>query len=314
MKITANILVRNNEDTIVDCLASLGDIDILIGNIGSSDRTLEICREFGGKIVTMPFENDYSKCRNELVEHSSTEWQLWIEPWEKLRYSNIQPGSQNSYKLYLLQRGILVKQTRLWKKYTTFFRQPVYEYLDPEATELIDCVIFGDGVSNHEILTKWKERFPHVKNIDYYLAYDFLAKEKYRDFLCCAERFLFAETGSSVNAILTRYYCAQVEMIVNKNYQKAIQYVMYCLSEEPTLAEFWCLLGDIFFRLKQWQRASAFYDNAIIFGSRRLSSDPYPIDIAKYKDHPEKMLKICRELIKATYQKTTSSSLTTTVT
>ena len=63
------------------------------------------------------------------------------------------------------------------------------------------------------------------------------------------------------------------------------------------MSEFWCLLVDINFEMKKYQKAYYFYDNAIILGSQRLNNDELPIDVKKYKEYPDKMKIICKDLV-----------------
>jgi hypothetical protein len=69
------------------------------------------------------------------------------------------------------------------------------------------------------------------------------------------------------------------------------------LEKNPTMAEFWCLLGDINFELKKYKKAFYFYENAIMLGKLRVNDDDLPIDIIKYKEYPEKMKINCKDLL-----------------
>ena len=66
------------------------------------------------------------------------------------------------------------------------------------------------------------------------------------------------------------------------------------------MAEFWCLLGDIFYKIKQYDKAVEFYDNARIIGQRRLMDSDWPMEISKYSSYPEKMIESSKEIIKNT--------------
>jgi hypothetical protein len=73
--------------------------------------------------------------------------------------------------------------------------------------------------------------------------------------------------------------------------------MIICLSANVLMAEFWCLLGDAFYKLNKYAKAYSLYENAIILGERRLKSDPWPMDIPKYKSYPRKMIQSCKELL-----------------
>lgn len=306
--LTIHLLTHNNEKTLATCLDSLQPLKstILVGDFGSTDNTLSICKQCNIKIIQLPRENNYAKSRNDLISITSTNWQLWLEPWERLEVGHDQilwalQQKEDAYNVYNVQGNLIQKQTRLWRTNTRHFVRPVYESLEPETNgPLLNCVIAGTPASqfaeNMAILTTWRKQQPHVAEVDYYLACTYVCAGRYDEFLQAAERFLFRNSSVSVANIMTNYYYALVQLLVRKNTVECIKHVTHCLVQEPTLAEFWCLLGDAFFKMQQYHRAAAFYDNAIIFGSRRLQNDAYPIEINKYKEHPERMLNVCREI------------------
>jgi len=77
----------------------------------------------------------------------------------------------------------------------------------------------------------------------------------------------------------------------------AIKHILSCIATNPLMAEFWCLLGDIHYKLKSHIRAAAFYENAIILGEQRLKSDSWPIQISKYKEYPDRMMEKCKNYL-----------------
>lgn len=95
---------------------------------------------------------------------------------------------------------------------------------------------------------------------------------------------------------MTRYYFSLIKCYIEKNYQEAIRSLIPCLGEKPMMAEYWCLLGDIYFAIHQYDKAICFYENAIILGSKRLKNDDYPMEISKYKEYPQKMIENCNKI------------------
>lgn len=277
--------------------------------MGSHDNTLKICQEYNTEVVNIEFEKDYSKARNEIVENSSTDWQFYIDPWEELKSGHDDLlwyiTKNNSYKIYKIQGDILTKQTRLWKKSLQKFIRPTYEGLYPELDEeVINCVICGNKDSNKEkmeILLEWQKNQPHTPNIDYYISCTYLTSGHYDQFIRHAEKFLFAAKQSTAT-LLTNYYLAYVFLWVKNKPTECVNRIIHCLSYQPTMAEFWCLLGDVFFQMGQWGRASIFYHHAIKFGSKRINNDPFPIEINKYQEYPQEMIALCDVNIKKVYQ------------
>jgi tetratricopeptide (TPR) repeat protein len=96
---------------------------------------------------------------------------------------------------------------------------------------------------------------------------------------------------------MIKYYSALIYFYINKDFASSVSNIIFCLEKNPTMAEFWCLLGDINFELKKYKKAFYFYENAIILGKLRVNDDELPVDIIKYKDYPEKMKINCKEYL-----------------
>ncbi|MEJ7827411.1 MAG: glycosyltransferase family 2 protein, partial [Segetibacter sp.] len=87
INITAIILTYNEETNIRACLKSVTDVvsEIFVIDSGSSDRTLDIAKEFNCKIVNHPFEN-YSSQRNWALQNLpiSNNWILNLDADHRL--------------------------------------------------------------------------------------------------------------------------------------------------------------------------------------------------------------------------------------
>ena len=99
---------------------------------------------------------------------------------------------------------------------------------------------------------------------------------------------------------MTHYYLALVYCYVKKNYNKSLEHIFYCVIKNPTMAEFWCLIGDCFYKMNLYEKAWNFYQNAKILGSRRLASCDWPMEMSKYNDYPEKMMESCKKIMDET--------------
>lgn len=84
--ISACLIVRDEEAFLEGCLASLRDSvdEIVIGDTGSTDRTIEIARDFGARVVEVPWENDFSTARNAVIRCAASAWILSIDADERL--------------------------------------------------------------------------------------------------------------------------------------------------------------------------------------------------------------------------------------
>ena len=82
--LTAIILTFNEERALPECLASLDWADeTLVFDSGSSDRTCEIAREYGSRVLQRRFDN-YAAQRNAALAETQAEWVLFVDADERV--------------------------------------------------------------------------------------------------------------------------------------------------------------------------------------------------------------------------------------
>jgi len=82
-KISAIVLIYNEEWQIRDCLETIKWVDeIVICDSFSTDRTIEICREYTDKIYQRKFDN-FGNQKNWTLDKPSHEWVLYVEADER---------------------------------------------------------------------------------------------------------------------------------------------------------------------------------------------------------------------------------------
>ena len=78
--ITAVILTKNEAGKIRRCLEAVRWVDeIIVVDGQSTDGTVEICREFGAKVVIHPFGGDFGEERNLGNAHATGDWILQLD-------------------------------------------------------------------------------------------------------------------------------------------------------------------------------------------------------------------------------------------
>lgn len=305
MLITIQIITKDNEKTIHQTLESIKFLSgavVVVADLGSKDGTVKICELAGAKLYQVPARNyDYSHLRNQIVASSDTDWQFWIKPWEVIAEG--QEGMIKAlasdlpiYQLLVMQPDLITKEVRLWRKTSgTRFIHPVFENIEGSGKVLNTMLIakepFNDFGETLAIITKWRDQFPTLAEPDYYLACTYLMHHRYMDFLRMADHYIFRKKVIDDTVLMIKYYCAMVYCQVTRNPYLALTNIMECIAAYPTMAEFWCLLGDIYLRLQDFERAREFYENAKILGSQRKPGDDnLPIILSKYEDYPNQML------------------------
>lgn len=299
--ITIQILTKNNEKTIKKTLQSIESIDCekVIIDRGSTDKTLDICSEFN---VTIKKDNDlnFSNIRNKF----SKEINFYINPWEVLVEGHEEITKiKESSKIYVFQENVISKELRIWTNEK--FTNPIYETISNKKAQLLTNIIIKakntpeNKEENLKILAKWKKEKPFNSDVYYYLAFNSLSSKNYKEFFKYSEEYYLREKEVSSSYIMMKYYCSQINFYLG-NTNKAVQEILFCISFRPEMSEFWCLLGDIYYKLNQHKKSKEFYKNALIVGKKRKKDDDFPIEIKKYKDHPNKMIENINNIIKNT--------------
>lgn len=82
------MIVKNEERVLADCLQSAKPFfnQIVVLDTGSSDRTIEIAREFGAEVHKFKWCDDFAAARNESMKHAKGRWLFWMDaddtlPW-----------------------------------------------------------------------------------------------------------------------------------------------------------------------------------------------------------------------------------------
>ena len=84
MKLSVIVICKNEEQMIRNCLESVKWADeIIVVDNGSTDKTLEIAKEFNAKIVKFE-SSDFSTTRNKGVEVAKGEWVLYVDADERV--------------------------------------------------------------------------------------------------------------------------------------------------------------------------------------------------------------------------------------
>lgn len=293
------ILTKNNEKTLSKTLDSLKPIncEIIVGDLGSSDSTLDICNQYGVSIKKIENKNR-SDARNNLL---GDEMNMVVEPWEIVLkgHEKISKCNKNSNVL-LVTSNFASKELRIWKNLK--FRNPVYETLEDDYAELLEDVVLisknapDQRLENERICLEWKDSRPTDIEAWYYCAFSSLSLGKNEDFLKYAERYLAMTKKFGPAEVQVYYRIAQVLLEKNK-LEDSAKLCLKCISMHPTFSEFWCLLGDIFIKNNEYLKAKSMYTNAIEIGARRSSCDSHPVEIDKYLKYPKNKLNAINKII-----------------
>jgi glycosyltransferase involved in cell wall biosynthesis len=149
------VITQNDERYISNCLRDMMDIadEIIVADLGSSDRTAELAREFGAAVYPVKLENDYSRIRNFCMDQAGGRWVLFLQADEVIEEEQrkeirrlLDNPNAEGYLLYIEynpeERGIsspaqMLRLLRNRKEYRFQYRS--FEYIPDEImTGIID--------------------------------------------------------------------------------------------------------------------------------------------------------------------------------
>lgn len=82
--ISVIILTKNEEDRIFACLSSVKWADeIIVADSESTDKTVEIAKKFGAKVISRKFDN-YVNQKNWAADHAQGDWLLYVDADERV--------------------------------------------------------------------------------------------------------------------------------------------------------------------------------------------------------------------------------------
>jgi glycosyltransferase involved in cell wall biosynthesis len=89
--ITVCLIAKNEEKNIEECLRRLVPygFEIVVADTGSSDRTVEIAKDYADKIVNYKWNDNFSAARNYCAKHASNDWILALDCDEHVEKINV---------------------------------------------------------------------------------------------------------------------------------------------------------------------------------------------------------------------------------
>lgn len=236
------------------------------------------------------------RARAALADASSHDYCVIVEPWETIASGAGQlaaaAASGATVRAMVVQGDMVTKPVRGWDRRRAGPRQAVLECVQPDHdAKLIDCTFDSSAAPPTArfipLAKAWAKEEPLSSVPDYCLACLHLGAGDLDAFWAGSDAFLFKAKKPSMAVVMTRYYRAMVAGLSRGKPREAIENLLVCLTARPTMAEFWCLLGDVFATAGDPWRAREFYRNAMDMGRARDFADPWPVQMSKYRDYPQ---------------------------
>jgi glycosyltransferase involved in cell wall biosynthesis len=241
MKISVSMIVKNEESCLRDCLESVKEADeIIIVDTGSTDKTIEIAKEYTTKIYSGEeylWKDDFAHSRNQSLELCKGDWILIIDADEVLEEKGISKLKQTikkTNKECLYFKTISKNLINTHNSIRAFKRSPkiywkgaIHNYLNITDGEYTDIKLYY-GYSD-----------AHLKDQD--RALRILSEVVKENPLCHREKFYLAR----------EYYYRQ-------NWKLAIYYYDYYLETSiwaPEMADAWLMKAYCYNNLNENDKA-----------------------------------------------------------
>ena len=174
-------LARNEESFLPKMLASVQDIadEIIIIDTGSSDKTIEIALEYGAKVESLDWEDDFGAMRNKLLKLATKDWVLMIDADEQIlpkdaerikyaitrKHSAYQCLVMNIFHYKMLTSLLPLSSIRLFRReesiiYTGRVHESIYTSLIKQSIEIStsDIEIHHFGFSEGRAIRRFRNK------------------------------------------------------------------------------------------------------------------------------------------------------------
>ena len=145
------MIVKNEAANLAQCLTSVKDLvdEMVVLDTGSSDRTLEIAKEFGAITASQEWGDDFAIARNEALKLVTGDWVLVLDGDEVFNINAIKDvksaiSQENTLVVNLIRHEIDAVQSpysavsRLFRNHPAIkFARPYHETIDDSVLELL---------------------------------------------------------------------------------------------------------------------------------------------------------------------------------
>jgi len=267
MKISASLIVKNEENHLRTCLESIKGVDeIVIVDTGSSDNTIEIAKKYTEKVYygeEYLWQDDFAHSRNQSLQLCTGDWILIIDADEvleegglkKLRNA-IKKTSKTGLDFTAASASNHLQShqsIRAFKKSAGQWAGKAHNYLEGVDAEKSDITIYYGYSDAHKldpdrtlrILKKACEENPDLARERYYLAREYWYRKDYEEALEHWQKYVKISTflSEKSDAYLMMARCCWLTQKGNE----ARNYCLEAIKINPDFKEALLFMSEIHF-------------------------------------------------------------------
>lgn len=266
MKLSLCAIVKNEETAFPQCLESVRDAvdEMVVLDTGSTDRTVEIAREFGAKVYDFEWCDDFAAARNEALKYAEGEWILVLDADEVLHPEIIPQireaiADENHLIVNLVRQEVGAAQSPYSLTSRLFRRHPALRFSRPYHAMVDDSAISLLATEPHwQVISLSPVAILHYG----YQAEAIAAQDKYNRARKAMEKFLAAHPDDV-------YVCSKLGALYlqEERVREGIELLKRGLKateiEPPVCFELHYHLGNGYRRLQDLNQAALHYQTAL---------------------------------------------------
>jgi glycosyltransferase involved in cell wall biosynthesis len=302
--VSACMIVKNEEEFLPRCLESIKNLvdELIIVDTGSTDRTVEIAKSYDAKVYYHPWEDDFSKHRNQALSYATKDWIFQIDADEVLApgcggavCEAIKNESIDSVYVTIKSAFDESKGEAVHNFIRIFRRNGVIHYegrvhnriVGARASEMYPIMLFHEGynlsrednekkhIRRVRLLEKEIEENPDDPVSYHYLAVAYLGNKLYVKALeeCKKALYLAAKYGQEDVLYLWTRFVAAVCCLNTNRIGEAESLCLEAIKSNPMHVDSHYLLSSIYYNQENIQR---FMDHSAKYLSlmKRLKTNP----------------------------------------
>lgn len=282
------LIARDEEHNIARCIKSAIPFvdEIILVDTGSKDKTMEIAKKLGARVYEIPWEDDFSKARNESLAKATGDWILFLDCDEELDQQTVpnlkKVVNDSNFQGYWLHFINIIDNIPItsFPAFRLFRNNPLYRFASPIHEQILpsilrhhpkstigytDIIVYHYGYATKEhadkqkaqrnirILEKARQHYGDAGFISFYLGVESQKTGNYSQALDFYQKSLRKSSSES-------YIPAMIRSIVGcyinlSRYQDGLDFLESHMGSYPDYTDLVYLKGHLHYQLGQYQEA-----------------------------------------------------------